>query len=117
MAAIPVLRTVVFQLLRDLPIEAGDSLRKAPTGRSPVTRFSNSETGTAWVRKPAASIRERVLVPAGVSPLVSTEDAAALIIHEELHSLGLAENPPSSAAITDRVISRCGRSAEEGAWR
>jgi hypothetical protein len=35
--------------------------------------------------------------------------AAALIIHEELHSLGLAENPPSSQEITARVISRCGR--------
>lgn len=34
---------------------------------------------------------------------------AALIIHEELHSLGLAENPPSSQAITAQVISRCGR--------
>ena len=35
--------------------------------------------------------------------------AAALIIHEELHSLGLTENPPSSQAITAQVISRCGR--------
>ncbi len=35
--------------------------------------------------------------------------AAALIIHEELHSLGLGENPPSSQAITAQVISRCGR--------
>jgi hypothetical protein len=35
--------------------------------------------------------------------------AAALIIHEELHSLGLAENPPSSQAITAQVIARCGR--------
>jgi hypothetical protein len=35
--------------------------------------------------------------------------AAALIIHEELHSLGLAENPPSSQAITAQVISRCGK--------
>jgi hypothetical protein len=35
--------------------------------------------------------------------------AAALIIHEELHSLGLAENPPSSQAITAQVIFRCGR--------
>jgi hypothetical protein len=35
--------------------------------------------------------------------------AAALIIHEELHSLGLAENPPSSQAITAQVISRCSR--------
>jgi hypothetical protein len=35
--------------------------------------------------------------------------AAALVIHEELHSLGLAENPPSSQAITAQVVSRCGR--------
>ena len=35
--------------------------------------------------------------------------AADLIIHEELHSLGLGENPPSSAEITARVIARCGR--------
>ncbi|HEX9687795.1 MAG TPA: hypothetical protein VGB47_01835 [Thermoanaerobaculia bacterium] len=34
---------------------------------------------------------------------------AALIIHEELHSLGLGENPPSSQAITAQVIARCGR--------
>jgi hypothetical protein len=34
--------------------------------------------------------------------------AAALIIHEELHSLGLSENPPDSAEITARVIARCG---------
>lgn len=34
---------------------------------------------------------------------------AALIIHETLHSLGLAENPPSSQAITAQVISRCGK--------
>jgi len=35
--------------------------------------------------------------------------AAAIVIHEELHSLGLSENPPSSKTITARVISRCGR--------
>jgi hypothetical protein len=35
--------------------------------------------------------------------------AAALIIHEELHSLGLGENPPDSKEITARVIARCGR--------
>jgi hypothetical protein len=34
--------------------------------------------------------------------------AAVLIIHEELHVLGLAENPPTSREITLRVISRCG---------
>lgn len=35
--------------------------------------------------------------------------AAALIIHEALHSLGLPENPPSSDAITRKVVERCGR--------
>jgi hypothetical protein len=35
--------------------------------------------------------------------------AAALVIHEELHVLGLGENPPSAAQITARVIARCGR--------
>jgi hypothetical protein len=35
--------------------------------------------------------------------------AAASIIHEELHSLGLPENPPSSFEITSRVMKRCGR--------
>ena len=37
-----------------------------------------------------------------------SEYAAILIIHEELHVLGLAENPPTSREITLRVISRCG---------
>jgi hypothetical protein len=34
--------------------------------------------------------------------------AANLLIHEELHSLGLVENPPSSKEITARVMTRCG---------
>ncbi len=33
--------------------------------------------------------------------------AEAALIHESLHSLGLGENPPSSAAITSAVIARC----------
>lgn len=35
--------------------------------------------------------------------------AAALVIHEELHSLGLPENPPSSEAISRKVVEHCGR--------
>lgn len=31
-----------------------------------------------------------------------------ILIHEALHSLGLAENPPSTAEITERVAARCG---------
>lgn len=34
--------------------------------------------------------------------------AEVVIIHEALHSLGLAENPPSSLEITRRVLDRCG---------
>jgi hypothetical protein len=32
----------------------------------------------------------------------------ALLIHEELHSLGLGENPPSTDQITSQVQRRCG---------
>jgi hypothetical protein len=35
--------------------------------------------------------------------------AAVLLIHEELHALGLGENPPSSKEITQKVIERCGK--------
>jgi hypothetical protein len=35
--------------------------------------------------------------------------AANLVIHEELHSLGLGENPPSSYEITRKVVKHCGR--------
>jgi hypothetical protein len=33
--------------------------------------------------------------------------AQAIVIHEALHTLGLGENPPSSAEITARVLARC----------
>src|SRR5262245_51548730 len=33
---------------------------------------------------------------------------AAIVIHEELHSLGLGEDPPTSGEITRRVEARCG---------
>src|SRR5262245_29742464 len=31
-----------------------------------------------------------------------------VVIHELLHTLGLGENPPSSQAITEQVVVRCG---------
>lgn len=37
-----------------------------------------------------------------------TAGGEILVIHELLHSLGLGENPPTSAQITDRVWLRCG---------
>jgi len=33
--------------------------------------------------------------------------AAGLLIHEQLHALGLGENPPTSAEITERVMTQC----------
>ncbi len=35
--------------------------------------------------------------------------AEFVVIHEALHTLGLGENPPSSAEITERVADRCRR--------
>jgi hypothetical protein len=32
---------------------------------------------------------------------------AALVLHEAMHTLGLGENPPTSAHITNRIVSRC----------
>ena len=39
---------------------------------------------------------------------VKTRDGELLILHELLHTLGLGENPPSSAAISAVVRERCG---------
>ena len=33
---------------------------------------------------------------------------ATIVIHETLHTLGLGEGPPTSGAITAKVIARCG---------
>jgi hypothetical protein len=35
--------------------------------------------------------------------------ATVIVIHEMLHALGLAENPPTSEEITRQVARRCGR--------
>jgi hypothetical protein len=32
-----------------------------------------------------------------------------MLIHEELHSLGLGENPPSTHEINEQIARRCGR--------
>ena len=66
-----------------------DSQTLAVTGR-----------GSSVVFVCAAQLRERAFHdPAFVE---------ATLIHEELHSLGLGENPPSSHEITARVQRRCG---------
>jgi hypothetical protein len=35
--------------------------------------------------------------------------AAATVLHEQLHTLGLGENPPKPEEITERVLAHCGR--------
>src|SRR5262245_17639420 len=50
-----------------------------------------------------------------ICPQVSRQDRATVelvLIHELLHSLGLGENPPSSAEITRQVTRRCGGRAD-----
>jgi hypothetical protein len=39
----------------------------------------------------------------------SPDHAVSRVIHEMLHTLGLGEDPPSSAEITRRVLAGCGR--------
>lgn len=47
------------------------------------------------------------LCPVFKNLLGNPDHAAAILIHEELHSLGLGENPPSSIEITSAVVARC----------
>ena len=51
----------------------------------------------------------RLCSPFRAIALSDPSHAANLVIHEELHSLGLGENPPSSSEITRKVVERCGR--------
>jgi hypothetical protein len=39
----------------------------------------------------------------------NSRQAQAAAVHEALHSLGLGENPPTSAQITSQVLRRCNR--------
>ena len=41
------------------------------------------------------------------SALNNPSHLVATVIHEMLHTLGLGENPPSSAEITARILARC----------
>ncbi len=52
----------------------------------------------------------RVIVCPGFARMQREQPGVAesLVIHEVLHTLGLGENPPTSAEITQRVETRCG---------
>jgi hypothetical protein len=95
-----------------------DSLERTAVGYLGILRFANGER-----LEPCQSGR----VLAATTPLSHViflcglpfferehrdpEYAAALVIHEMLHSLGLEENPPSSNEITSQVLTRCGPQA------
>ena len=51
----------------------------------------------------------RVSVCPGFAKIVASQPSfgATLVIHEQLHALGLGENPPTSTYITTRVYHRC----------
>ena len=57
---------------------------------SRVVRVCSSRLVWTWQQNPGTSWRR--------------------LIHEALHTLGLGENPPSSAEITSTVLKRCGTS-------
>ncbi len=76
-------------------------------------RFVNGEhlpfcsTGTLAATRPGS----RVIYLCGSRFAVTERNnprlGASLLLHEELHSLGLSENPPTSQEITARVLARC----------
>jgi hypothetical protein len=77
--------------------------------------------GTQPCRAPAAPVAfttpGRRVIHVCSAPFASAFDssqryAQIVVIHEMLHSLGLGENPPTSAAITAQVMRRCGGQAQ-----
>jgi hypothetical protein len=112
------------KLLFDFVDEQGAPLgtRLASTSRNPVEAF----TALRFVNKPLAPqcrtgnrlaftfpgsqviyVCSLKLRNESMRNSVRTE---LILIHEFLHSLGLGENPPTSAAITTQVTARCGGS-------
>ena len=71
---------------------------RGPCARSDVLAYTSPGSLVIWV---CADTFEEI---------EARDDALAssILIHETLHSLGLGENPPTSAEITERVRERCG---------
>jgi hypothetical protein len=80
-------------------IRFGDGAHEKPCGDLGVLAFTHPRATTIYL------CGQRFATLARTNPAL----AAALILHEELHSLGLGENPPESREITFSVIRRCGR--------
>jgi len=121
-AAIRLERRACQEVLSDFTDETGQSLSAtlAASGRTPVEAF-----GLLWFvddpRAPQCESGARLAFTQTGSHLIHvcgqhftswfTRHRATteiIVIHEFLHTLGLAENPPTSEAITQRVTVRCG---------
>jgi hypothetical protein len=74
-------------------------------GGKPVCRESSVLAATSPGSRLVRICREQFRSRAHRDPGLG----AVTIIHEELHSLGLGENPPDSREITAQVIARCGK--------
>jgi hypothetical protein len=82
------LRLIVFVEGRDLASCRRGSILAVTAPGSRVVFVCGREFARAWSRQ--------------------SHHAAVVPLHEALHSLGLAENPPSSAEIDAEVLRRCG---------
>jgi hypothetical protein len=80
------------------PLRFIDDAAASPCRQAAVLAFA--EPGGHVVHVCGPRLKARFLIePAAVEMIV---------IHEFLHVLGLGENPPTSDAITARVVARCG---------
>lgn len=77
--------------------EDGD--RRGPCRKGGILAFTSPGSGTVQIctREFTRAVRD------------DADVAVATLIHEQLHTLGLLENPPTSREITERVLQRCGR--------
>ncbi|HXD21698.1 MAG TPA: hypothetical protein VN654_32055 [Vicinamibacterales bacterium] len=86
------------------PTEAFSVLRFFDDGAAPQcgagTTLAFTQRGSRLIRVCGPQFRERFQQNRTTTEIV--------VIHEFLHSLGLGENPPSSQAITEQVVVRCG---------
>ena len=95
-----------------------DSLERSGADFLRILRFANGEhlepcqaRGVLAATTPLSHVIFLCGIPFFEKEHRDPEFAAALVIHEMLHSLGLGENPPASNDITAKVIERCGATA------
>ena len=121
-AAVRLARSSCQDVLSDFEDDSGRTLQTAllASGRSPAEafaalRFVDSRTATqcqagttlafTQTGSPAIHVCGRQFVKRSMRNRLTAE---IIVIHEFLHSLGLGESPPSSQAITEQVVVRCG---------